>query len=175
MTTLSENGQLPHPLPATGAIFSPCDHYRFALWRVWQPDLPRILFIGLNPSTADASQTDPTIRRCLGFAHNWGFGGAFVCNLYAFRTPYRHELAKVANPVGPGNDEWLATMRIYCDEVLFCWGNGPARICFPTLEDRVSAIWERLTLPAFHLGLTKAGNPRHPLYLKASTPRRPYS
>lgn len=68
------------------ADFSACGTYRYALRKIWLPAAPQVLFIGLNPSTADEKSDDPTIRRCLGFARSWGYGGLIVANLFAYRT-----------------------------------------------------------------------------------------
>ncbi|HDR1569813.1 TPA: DUF1643 domain-containing protein, partial [Pasteurella multocida] len=68
------------------AIFSDCGTYRYVLWRIWDTLLPRITFIGLNPSTADESNDDPTIRRCINFAKKWGYGGIYMVNLFAYRS-----------------------------------------------------------------------------------------
>ena len=65
-----------------GAKFSPCKKYRLQLWRIWDDKLPKIMFIMLNPSYADAHHDDPTIRRCINFAKNWGYGGFYVGNIY---------------------------------------------------------------------------------------------
>ncbi|MCU7816788.1 MAG: DUF1643 domain-containing protein [Candidatus Thiodiazotropha sp. (ex Rostrolucina anterorostrata)] len=69
-----------------GAVLSPDRDYRYSLWRIWQPDDPYALFIGLNPSTADEYENDPTIRRCIRFAKDWGFGGLYMANLFAIRA-----------------------------------------------------------------------------------------
>ncbi len=90
----------------TGAELSPCKAYRYALWRRWS-DAPPVLFVMLNPSTADESQDDPTIRRCISFAKQWGHGGIIVGNLFAFRSPYPNDLQTAADPIGPENNLWL--------------------------------------------------------------------
>lgn len=84
-----------------GAHFSRCRRYRYALWRQWQAAGPMLMLIGLNPSTADAERNDPTIRRCIGFAHDWGFGGVWVLNLFAWRATLPADLKAAADPVGP--------------------------------------------------------------------------
>lgn len=81
----------------TGAEFSPCKTYRYALWRRWS-DAPPVLFVMLNPSTANESQDDPTIRRCISFAKQWGHGGIIVGNLFAFRSPYPTDLSNSHRP-----------------------------------------------------------------------------
>ena len=68
-----------------GAEFSPCRRYRLTLRRRWD-SAPQVLFGLLNPSTADESRDDPTVRRCIGLARSWGYGALAIGNLFAFRT-----------------------------------------------------------------------------------------
>ncbi len=83
------------------AVLSDCGTYRYALGRIWNPTTPPALFIGLNPSTADARQDDPTIRRCIRFARDWGYGGLLMGNLYAYRG------MKTTTSTAPLKDSWL--------------------------------------------------------------------
>jgi len=105
-----------------GAIFDKTDTYRYTLWRVWSLDYPRITFIMLNPSTADAQRNDPTISRCIAFAQRWEFGALEVVNLFAYKATFPGELLKAKNPVGEGNDRFLlqALSRASC--VVAAWG-----------------------------------------------------
>jgi hypothetical protein len=168
----------PERPPATvqsGAEFSTCRTYRYALWRAWGEGDSRVAFIGLNPSTADETEDDPTIRRCIGFAKLWGFDGLVMLNAYAFRATDPNDMKAAVrqgiDAVGPENDE---TMRQWCDEsqsgvqrVVACWGQH----CSRYRSDKVKeAIWR----PIECLGLTKDGHPKHPLYLKADTKPQPY-
>ena len=89
------------------AAFSPCRRYRYCLSRVWNPKLPSVMFVGLNPSTADEQEDDPTVRRCIGFARNWNFGGLILVNLFAYRSTDPADLLRVDDPVGPGNDKHI--------------------------------------------------------------------
>ena len=89
------------------AVLSECKKYRYMLRRVWDRTKPACLFIGLNPSTADATVDDPTIRRCVGFADSWGYGELVVGNLYAFRATKPKDMFNQDDPVGPFNDLWL--------------------------------------------------------------------
>src|SRR5262245_19133112 len=86
------------------ALISPCGLYRYWLTRTWDNSLRRVCWVMLNPSTADAEQDDPTIRRCVGFARSWGAGGIIVVNLFAFRASDPKALLRAADPVGPDND-----------------------------------------------------------------------
>lgn len=162
-----------------GAMFDEDRVYRFRLWRVWNPALPRVAFVMLNPSTADERQLDPTLRRCLGFARAWGCGSFEVGNAYALRSTDPDALYGHPDPVGPGNDEQLAAIaRAATFGVFVGWG------AHAPLPDRTRAVLEVLTgiSEVQRLGaLTKCGQPRHPLYLAGTTPlevhakRRPAS
>jgi len=128
--------------------------YRYTLTRVWDPALPTVTFVLLNPSTADAVQLDPTLRRCIGFAKREGYGGMVILNLYAFRTKDPKVMMAAADPVGPDNDRVLAGVT---GTVVAGWGMNadPARVA------QAVAL-----LPRLHaLGVTKDGQPRHPLYV----------
>lgn len=117
------------------------------------------MLIGLNPSTADAKRDDPTIRRCIGFARAWGFGGVWVLNLFAFRATYPEDLKAAADPVGPNNDRWLRRVARECPRVVACWGNDGA---FLARSERVQALLgPRLEV----LRMNASGEPAHPLYL----------
>ena len=143
-------------------IFATADirgEYRYTLTRVWDPALPMITFVLLNPSTADAVQLDPTLRRCVGFAKREGYGGMVILNLYAFRTKDPKIMMAATDPVGPENDRVLADVT---GTVVAGWGTNadPARVT------RARAL-----LPRLHaLGVTKSGCPRHPLYVRAGAP-----
>ncbi len=93
-----------------GAIISTCGQYRYQLWRIWNEDKPLVLFVCLNPSTADARQDDPTIRRLTGFAYQLGYGGFYLGNLFAFRSTYPSDLPAANDPVGPDNTNHLLAM-----------------------------------------------------------------
>jgi hypothetical protein len=133
--------------------------YRYTLTRVWDPALPMITFVLLNPSTADAVQLDPTLRRCVGFAKREGCGGMVILNLYAFRTKDPKVMMAATDPVGPNNDRVLAHVT---GTVVAGWGTNAD-------PDRVARV--RALLPRLHaLGVTKDGHPRHPLYVRTDAP-----
>lgn len=124
-----------------------------------------MLFIGLNPSTADHRVDDRTIRRCVRFARSWGFGELAVANLFALRTSSPNVLRCASDPVGPRNDGWLGRLISEADEVVLAWGDhGSYR-----QRDRV--VLSMVERPCC-LGLSKLGHPRHPLYLRATTKLR---
>ena len=141
------------------AAFSRCSSYRYALWREWDDTAPLVLFIALNPSTADHRRDDPTIRRCMGFARDWGFGRLAVANLFAYRTPEPARLRLADAPVGPRNDRWLARLASEASLVLAAWGVHGDYL------GRAELVRSRLH--GLHcLGTTMGGLPRHPLYVR---------
>lgn len=145
----------------TAAAFSGCRRYRYALWRRWS-DGPQLLFVMLNPSTASETANDPTIRRCIGFARDWGYGALAVGNLFAWRTPSPARLKRARGPVGGDNDAWLRRLAAESAMTVAGWGNHGA------LHGRDRIVRE-LLLDPYVLGLTGANAPRHPLYVRADT------
>jgi hypothetical protein len=139
--------------------------FRFALWRRWGPG-PQVLFVMLNPSTACETEDDPTTRRCISFARSWRYRALAVGNLFAFRTPSPRALRRALDPVGENNDDWLMRLCADSELVVAAWGNHGRYL------GRSSAL--RARLPICHvLGLTKLGEPRHPLYIpRAARPVR---
>lgn len=151
------------------AAISQCGIYRYTLHRPAEmvcPERSTAVFVMLNPSTADATRDDPTIRRCRGFARAWGCNGLTVLNLYALRSPDPTALWKSSDPVGPENDDYLRRVARECGDVVCAWGSN-AR------SDRVAAflrIMAGLAARLWCLGVTKSGAPRHPLYVRADQP-----
>lgn len=157
--------------PKSGAWIDDTGRYRYALWRTFDESQSRVVFVGLNPSTADAELPDPTIRRCLRFARDWNYGGILMVNLFAYRHTSPKGLMKAMYPVGPLNNSVLAAAAESYPEVVCCWGaHGNYLNRAEKVRHDLRAVAPRRL---FHLGLTKAGEPRHPLYLAASTPRQP--
>src|SRR5699024_7918775 len=107
-------------------VFSPCEQYRYALWRLWQPQQPAALFIGLNPSTTPAGENNATIRRCVNFAKAWGYGGIALMNLFAYRADTPPRLRQAAAPIGPDNDRWLLQVAEQAGIIVAAWGNDGA-------------------------------------------------
>jgi hypothetical protein len=149
------------------AHFSPCRQYRYILDRVWDAGKPTVMFVGLNPSTADECVDDPTIRRCMGFARDWGYGALVMVNLFAYRATHPSVLSEVADPVGPRNDYWLMAASRRVELILAAWG------IHGTLRGRDAAALGKLKC-VHCLGTTKAGHPRHPLYLPRRVTPTPY-
>lgn len=145
------------------ARISECGQYRYTLTR---GDEPRLCFVMLNPSTADATLDDPTIRRCLGFARREGCAGIEVLNLYALRATNPADLWKHADPVGPNNDWELSGAARRYTRMVAAWGANAK----PERVKQVRNILEGNGISLYHLGLTKAGQPKHPLYLRADAP-----
>ncbi len=153
--------------PTSTAETSPCGLYRYRLTRTWDAAAPAVVFVMLNPSTADASEDDPTIRRCLGFARRERAGGLVVANLFAFRATDPKALEDAADPIGPDNARWISTcVRETSGPVVAAWGASVPR--------RHEDIVGRTVIPLLPvdrlrcLGRTASGAPRHPLYLPAS-------
>lgn len=140
------------------ADLSSCRTYRYALWRIWGGTAGYAMFVGLNPSTADETEDDPTIRRCIAFARSWGYSGLCMTNLFAFRATQPADMRAAADPVGPDNDDWLRDAGSAAAVVVAAWG------CHGVHQGRDAIV--RALLPRLHyLRLTKDGHPGHPLYL----------
>lgn len=133
-------------------------HYRYRLWRRWEEG-PEVVFVLLNPSTADGAVDDPTLRRCIGFARRWGMGGLQVVNLFALRATDPRALREAGDPVGPLNDQVLHEVAGNAARVVYGWGNHGV------LFGRGEAVWRSLGSGQC-FGLTAVGQPRHPLYVR---------
>lgn len=113
----------PDLFASSTARFSPCRRYRYELWRRWDvPTAPFAMFIGLNPSTADETADDPTIRRCIRFARDWGFGGLLMTNLFAFRATDPAVMKAEAEPVGPENSAIIQSNACNAGIIIAAWG-----------------------------------------------------
>lgn len=150
----------------TTAVIDKTGMYRYSLIREWDREKSRILFVMLNPSTADATQDDPTIRRCIGLAKAWQHGCLEVCNLFAYRATNPDELRKVADPVGPENNSYLTNAICRARVIVVAWGtkgnfNGRDREFWAL----VKSIKYLKNNGIFCLDETKDGHPRHPLYV----------
>jgi hypothetical protein len=131
--------------------------YRYALWRTWDAALPTVLFLGLNPSTADGKRDDPTVRRCIGFAKRWGYGSLSIGNLFALRTSSPLVLRRSKFPIGPQNDRWLRRLTAEADLTVAAWGAAGTWL---DRDHEVRSMFRSLMC----LGTTQGGQPRHPLY-----------
>lgn len=145
------------------AVFSPCRTWRYLLTRRWDEG-DFVMFVGLNPSTADETVDDPTIRRCIRFAQDWGYSGLAMTNLFAFRATKPVDLKKAEDPIGPDNDFVLAKTASDAGLVVAAWG------VHGTYRNRAQAVIASGNLGDFKvLGTTKDGHPRHPLYMRADS------
>lgn len=154
-----------YPTPYRQAVLSPCRTYRYELIERWDRG-PTLEFVMLNPSTADETHDDPTIRRCKSFAKQWGYGCLVVRNLYAYRATDPSSLAWAEDPIGPDNRAYLGNAIAEC--TVAAWGAHPAATGwwsgYP--YDITSALKRRAL---YCLGTTASGAPRHPLYVRADT------
>lgn len=171
-----------HTMPHT-TIFSPCRKYRYTLWRDFHdgdfcfdtssPSLGYVQFIGLNPSTADETKDDPTIRRCIQFAKDWGYGALCMTNLFAWRDTDPRKMKAVENPIGENyqNDFHLYDLASKAGLVVCAWGrdgNHQGRGKFV-----IARLKEVAESKLHHLGLNDDGSPKHPLYLRSDTLPQP--
>lgn len=154
------------------AVFSPCERYRYRLERRFQPDprgrVRRMTFVGLNPSSGSAFRNSPTLKRMIRFTLRWGYDRLILVNLYALRSPSPRALRSVDDPVGPENDRWLAEALLDADLVVACWGESAE-------PERVASVMSLVECEWWCLGLTRGGEPRHPLYVPASSQLVPFA
>lgn len=143
------------------AVISPCGRYRYRLSRTWDARKLPLVWIMLNPSTADAEVDDPTIRRCVSFSKREGAGGLEVLNLFALRAPDPKQLRVAPDPIGPDNDEWIRQVLHPHTRVVAAWGEHGRHL------DRGPTVLRTLSgLDVLCLG----DKPKHPLYIKGDQP-----
>jgi len=158
---------------ASEAVYSACMRYRYLLTRLWAPQSGKALFVMLNPSTATEVQNDPTVERCERRARALGFGGFRVVNIFAFRATDPKRMRAEVDPIGPGNDAAiLSSVQAWApDQVICAWGTHGAHM------GRGLAVEQMLRtvgIPLWHLGLTAAGHPKHPLYISYGHQPQPW-
>lgn len=162
---------MPNHYIENDAVISDCGSYRYLLRRAWDAKKPRVLYIMLNPSTADAQKDDATIRSCVRLASGLGYGSMEVVNVFAWRATKPDELLLVSDPAGPQNEDHVRLALDRCDIPICAWGAWP-----PAQEASTyirNAI--RVARPAaFCFGKTASGAPKHPLYIKSGTPLETY-
>ena len=165
--------------------FSPCRRYRYTLWREWPKESfdmfdgcndgergsdnrhEYLMVIGLNPSTADETRNDPTIRRCIDFAKRWGFGALCMTNLFAWRDTKPENMKRAEYPIGEENDFWLGACALNAGLVLAAWGKNGSHL------NRASQVQQDFKSCGFKMHALKTnrdGSPMHPLYVPAETP-----
>ena len=153
---------LPEETTGVGATFSECGLYRYTLMRIWDSGRPCVVFLMLNPSTADAITNDPTVERCQRRAVRMGFGGLVVINLFAYRSTDPEALYGLDDPVGSDNDQAILQSASSAGMVICAWGTHGA------LHGRGAAVRALLRdagVTLHYLHLNADGSPAHPLYL----------
>jgi hypothetical protein len=154
-----------------GAEISPCGTYRYILWRQFRQTILRVNFLNwimLNPSTADTTADDATIRKIAGYTYRWGYVGLNVLNLFALRATNPRELMRHPDPVGPENERFI---KSYCgggQDIVLAWG---AHGCHLDRARTVVDLLRRGDARLYVLGMTQKAQPKHPLYLPSNTPR----
>jgi len=156
--------------PESGAMLSDDKRYRWKLWRFWGEEQKHIAFIGLNPSTADEKDDDPTIRRCIGFAKKWGYSGIFMLNLFGLRSTDPKSIYQSIEPIGQYNTGSIITVIASNSviEVVICWGNHGKHL--NQGRSMINLLHQRCPNKIKHFGFTKTGEPKHPLYLPSNLP-----
>lgn len=145
----------------TDAILSDDRKYRYVLSRIWDETKPFVMIVGLNPSTADETENDPTINRCIEFSKSWGYGGVYMLNLFAFRATLPKDMKNAKDPVGVENDNYIEEYSKLCDKVVCAWGNDGS------YKKRSKTVLSNLN-NTYYIKLNKSGEPAHPLYLKGN-------
>jgi hypothetical protein len=154
-----------------GAEFNHDRRYRFRLWRIWDDDIKPTVFIGLNPSTADETEDDPTVRRCIGFAKKWKTGGLIMTNLFAFRATDPKQMKAATDPMHFQNPSKILTAAQGARIVVAAWGvHGRHQ----DADIRLVQFLKRNDVHLRCLGRTKNGEPRHPLYIAYDKELEPY-
>lgn len=148
--------------------FSPCRRYRYTLEHdidlLFVGEPRRVMWIGLNPSTADENKLDPTLRRVRKFSAAWGFTSFVITNLFSFRATAPDDMKAEADPVGPDNDHWLEVTAMACEKVVACWGTHGQHVGREVAVMNLLGV-ERLSCLALNAG----GSPKHPLYVAGDT------
>lgn len=144
------------------AVYSDCEKYRYLLTRTWDPEGRKALFIMLNPSTATEVQNDPTVERCERRARTLGFGAFRVTNIFAWRDTDPRKMRAAPHPVGPKNDQVITEGCDWADQIIAGWGTHGAHL---NRGPEVETLLRDTGMAIYHLGLSKAGHPKHPLYI----------
>lgn len=150
----------------SSALYSECETYRYALTRVWDNSAAKVLFIMLNPSKATERQNDPTIERCERRARALGYGGFRAVNIFALRETDPRKMRQHRAPAGPDNDRVVADSCLWADDIIAAWGaHGDHLNRGFEMKNVLTATGQTIKC----LGMTKAGHPRHPLYIAYAT------
>ncbi|WP_371156688.1 DUF1643 domain-containing protein [Jannaschia sp. 2305UL9-9] len=157
--------------PST-ATYSDDEAYRYDLTRVWDEQGRRVAFVMLNPSTATELSNDPTVERCERRARALGFGAFRVTNIFAWRATDPKDMRAQADPVGgAANDAAIRDAALWADATVCAWGTHGAHL---NRGPAVERLLRETGQPLFHLGLSKAGHPKHPLYIGYAVQPQPW-
>lgn len=154
------------PLPK--AIFSDDRMYRYILTRTWDTTKPYIIFVGLNPSTADETEDDNTIKKLVRYSKRWGYGGIIMTNIFAFRATQPKDMKKAEDPIGPDNDRYLCNIISsgQATTVVAMWGNHGV---YKQRGERVKQLLNEMEFKGYInlkcFEISKQGQPKHPLFL----------
>lgn len=148
--------------------------YRYCLWREWDETKPCLVWVMLNPSTADDSEDDPTIRKCIGFAERWGYGKIVVVNLFTYRATHPRDLKNAGDLTEELNFKLIRNyntiaMAVSYKDTIFAWGAHGDK--YRERIKKIEEITSNLANSIYCLGKTKSGQPRHPLYINYKTER----
>lgn len=152
----------------SGAVFSKDRQYRYALWRIWDGEVPALIFIGLNPSHADEVRDDATVSKLAWHAKMLKYGGLYIGNLFAVVSPYPEQLVYGNNAVGLENDKYLAELKRVAGIIVVGWGNRGRS------AGRDKEVLDLLGKPVYCFRVTKSGMPTHPLYIRYDTDLKEY-
>jgi hypothetical protein len=158
------------------AIISDCERYRYRLDRDLERAGKTAAFIMVNPSTADMTKDDATIRKLIGFSDRLGFGKFIVGNLFAYRATDVKALATAHDPIGPDNDAWLGRIFVDADIHIVAWGpvaKLPRGLMRRRWQD-INRMARMAGVPLHCLGTAQDGHPRHPLMLAYSAALQPW-
>lgn len=145
----------------TGADFSLCRKYRYKLWRIWDNNKPIMMFLMLNPSTADETQNDPTVERCERRARMSSFGGVVICNIFAFRATDPKDMKAASDPIGPDNNTIIIAESKAAEIVVCAWGNHGS---FNNRSAEIKKMLFAEHIVVHAIKISKSGEPAHPLY-----------
>lgn len=150
-----------------GAKFSDCGKYRYALWRIWDRTKPLVMFIGVNPSTANAEADDPTIQSVTRISEHNGYGGFYMMNLFGIISSDPAILkSNEVDPMGE-NLRYISIVNRWCKDVVFAWGTfkEAKQVCQEFIDAYPNALC---------IYQTKDGSPTHPLFKKGTSVLQPF-
>ncbi|MEO9862593.1 MAG: DUF1643 domain-containing protein [Yoonia sp.] len=155
----------------SSATYSDCETYRYALTRTWDDTGKRLMFVMLNPSKATEAHNDPTVGRCENRARALGYGAFRVTNLFALRETDPMQMRRHIEPNGPDNDQTLIEGADWADTTIAAWGVHGVHL---GRDAEIITLFQNNNCALHALGVTKAGHPRHPLYMPYSAMPAPW-